>query len=117
MKHIIFFFLFFAGICYSEPALSQNKKVVTTRFWVAGVCEMCKERIERSVDVKGVKSAEYDLNEHFLTISYNPKQVSLDELHDLLNAAGHDTSRSVATDEAYEKVHNCCRYREHKHNH
>ena len=112
---IIFLFavLFTAGLSVS----AQGKKPVTTSFWVGGVCDMCKERIERAVDVSGVRSISYDLDHHQLTVVYLPKKITEDKLHDLLNAAGHDTSRSMASDEAYESVHGCCKYREHEHNH
>ena len=88
------------------------QKVVETSFHVSGVCGMCEDRIEKAVDVKGVKQADYDLDTHTLSIAYNPKHISEDEIHQLLNAVGHDTEKSKATDEQYDTVHGCCKYRE-----
>jgi copper chaperone CopZ len=90
----------------------QAQKAIETSFTVSGVCEMCEERIEAAVDVKGVKYADYDLDEHKLTIVYNSKHLSEDDIHGLLNAVGHDTEKSKATDEQYDTVHGCCKYRE-----
>lgn len=86
-------------------------QTVETSFRVEGICEMCEERIEKAMDVKGVKMADYDLDTHTLSVAYNSKKISEDELHDLLNEAGHDTEKSKASDEQYDRVHACCKYR------
>lgn len=112
MKILInsFFILLFA--CSS--LFVQAQKTIETSFTVSGVCEMCEKRIESAVDVKGVKFAEYDLDTHTLTIAYNSKFITEDEIHALLNAVGHDTEKSKASDEQYNSVHDCCKYREHE---
>jgi hypothetical protein len=107
----------YAMIWMSLPAQAQKTKYTTLTFWVGGVCEMCEERIERTVDVKGVRYADYDLDHHELKITFNPALISEKQIHELLNHNGHDTSMSKASDEAYERVHHCCRYREHHHGH
>lgn len=117
MKNIVFLLLIWAGVFSVTAVQAQDKRPVTITFWVGGVCEMCKERIEHTVDVPGVKSADYNLSSHELTITYSPKKISEKEIHALLNKAGHDTSASMATDEAYGLIHGCCKYREHEHNH
>ncbi len=71
-------------------AYSQKSKYTTVSFWVGGVCDMCKERIERAVDVKGVRFAEYDLERHELTITFNPSIITEKRIHELLNENGHD---------------------------
>lgn len=97
----------------SSSAYGQN--VVTEKFWVGGTCDMCKERIETALDTTGVKYAEYDVQTHTLEITYSTKKITADQIHDRLNAIGHDTSRSKASDEAYANIHSCCKYRDHDH--
>lgn len=104
-----FFLLLLTFISFS--AFAGNKATETT-IWVDGVCDMCKERIELAVDVKGVKFAEYDLKTKELKIVFNEKKISLKEIHELIAKAGHDTKEVKATDEAYANVHGCCKYRE-----
>ena len=83
--------------CCSFPAVSiKAQKTVETSFQVSGVCEMCKARIEKAVDVKGVKSADYDLDTHTLTIAYSSKKISESDIHQLLNEVGHDTEKSTS---------------------
>lgn len=90
---------------------AQSNKKETTSFWVAGVCGMCEKTIENAVDVKGVFALDYDLSAHRLTVTYRPSVISLKQIHDLIHAAGYDTEVGVATDEQYNRVHGCCKYR------
>lgn len=103
-------------VIMSSQAIGQ-KKFVTTEFWVGGTCNHCKERIENTVDVKGVKMAQYDLSNHMLEITYKPAKVDIDRLHQMLADIGHDTKKVKASDEVYNNINDCCKYRDHKHDH
>lgn len=78
---------------------------------------MCKARIERAMDTKGVRAASYNLEAHELNVTYVPAKISIEQLHALLNEIGHDTDKSKASDAAYERVHGCCKYRTHENHH
>lgn len=101
----------FACLIFASSNL-QAQKNIETSFEVSGVCGMCEDRIEKAVDVKGVKMADYDVDSHILSIAYNSDKITEEEIHALLNEVGHDTEKSKATDEQYETVHSCCKYRE-----
>lgn len=111
MKSLQISFILFLGLF----AFQSNAQNVEQTFWVGGVCEMCKERIEKTMDTQGVRFAEYNVDSHELTVAYNTKKVSETEIHALLNNAGHDTAKSKASDEQYAAIHGCCKYRDHKH--
>ncbi|MFT5183055.1 MAG: mercuric ion binding protein [Flavobacteriales bacterium] len=96
---------------------AQKSKPVSLEFEVGGVCDMCKKRIEKTMDIAGVVFAEYELDTHTLSLVYKPNKIDEEKIHELLNEAGHDTEKSKATDEQYDAIHNCCKYREHLHNH
>jgi copper chaperone CopZ len=96
----------------NNAAFAQQKKVETTTFWVAGVCGMCEETIEKTLDTKGVVQAGYVLATNQLTVTYKTKKINLDQIHHLLNEAGYDTEKSICSDEQYGRVHGCCKYRE-----
>lgn len=106
----IFLTLLIAFMSMSMSA--QKSKTVTTTFWVAGICGMCEEAIEKAMDVKGVIAADYELTTNNLTVIYKPAKVSEDQLHKLLNEVGYDTEKSTCTESQYNLVHDCCRYRE-----
>ncbi len=80
---------------------------------VDGVCMMCKDRIEKAcIKTKGVKSANWNVQTHELKLIYNEEKASLDDIKKNILAVGHDLKDMKATDEAYNSVHDCCRYRD-----
>ncbi len=105
----------FSGTAFTLTA--QQKKVETIQFEVGGVCEMCKERIESALDVKGVKFAEYDLDEHLLTVTFKTKQITEEQIHQRIADVGHDTNKVKVKDDVYDSIHHCCEYREHEDHH
>ena len=86
---------------------AQSKK---TSFVVNGMCGMCKDRIESTLDVKGVTFASWSEETHLCNVTFNSKKISEKEIHQLLAAKGHDTPICRSTDEAYNNLHHCCHY-------
>lgn len=111
LKSLFFSLLLLAAV---SPALAQKKapKVKTIELTVSGVCGMCEERIENAALIKGVKSAEWDKQTQILTLIIKPKKVDEKTISEAVAAHGHDTELVKATDEAYNKLPNCCRYRD-----
>jgi mercuric ion binding protein len=111
LKTIILSLLFIAA---ATPTFAQKKapKVKTSTFTVSGVCGMCEERIENAALIKGVKSAEWDKQTQLLTVIYKPKKVDEKAIHEAVAEYGHDTELVKATDESYNKLPSCCRYRD-----
>lgn len=89
----------------------KSKKPLELNFNVNGVCDMCKERIEGALDVKGIKFSEWSEKSHNCKVVYKPSQISEKEIHQLIADAGHDTEAVKANDEVYKKMHHCCQYR------
>ena len=109
MKKIIVIGLF---LIIGMNLSAQNKNAKAT-IEVDGVCMMCKERIEKaSIKTKGVKSAVWDVNTHELSLIYNEQKTDLTTIQEGIAAVGHDTQEIIATDEAYNSVHPCCKYRD-----
>lgn len=102
----------FALLSILSFSQSKSKKVETTTFWVASACSMCEETIEKAMDTKGVLTADYSLETSQLTVTYKPKKISLNKIHQILNENGYDTEQSICTEEQYNRVDPCCRYRE-----
>jgi len=103
---IILFAVFAASSAYSQ------KKVVEDTIFVSGVCEMCKERIEKALDLKGIKLAEWDASTQKLFIAYRSDKISEEEIHKTIVAAGHDTDKMQAKDEVYATLPFCCLHRD-----
>lgn len=80
-------------------------------FKVLGNCGMCKKRIEGSLArVEGVYQAEWQAEIQMLTVQFDKKKISLQEIHKKVAAVGHDTEKQRAPDEVYAKLHGCCQY-------
>jgi hypothetical protein len=91
-------------------SFSQTK---SAKIVVDGVCMMCEERIEKkAIDVKGIKLADWNLDNRVLKIVYNEKNITINEIHEFLGSIGHDTEKKIASDETYSLLDPCCQYRD-----
>lgn len=91
---------------------AQNKNAKATVI-VDGVCMMCKERIEKaSIKTKGVKSAIWNVETHELKLIYDERKTDLKTIQNNVASVGHDSDGVKAPDEAYDKIHDCCKYRD-----
>lgn len=91
---------------------AQNKNARAT-IEVDGVCLMCKERIEKAaIKTKGVKSAVWDVQTHMLSLIFDERKTNIQTIEESVAAVGHDTKNVKATEEAYESLHSCCKYRD-----
>lgn len=108
MKKVLVLAIMLLGV----TSFAQNKNAKAS-LEVDGVCKMCKERIEKaSIKTKGVKSAVWNVETHELKLIFDERKTSLDAIRKNIVAVGHDTKELKATDEAYNSVHPCCKYRD-----
>ena len=104
--------LILACILVSVAGLAQDKNKKMT-FEVDGVCVMCKMRIEKAaLGVTGVKYASWDIPTHQLSLVMDERKTDAMKIKSAIAAAGHDTKELKATQEAYDKVAPCCKYRD-----
>ena len=108
MKKIILIFT----VLLTTAAFAQDKNKKAS-MEVDGVCGMCKERIEKAaIRTKGVKSAVWNVDTHELKLIYDERKTDLKTISEKVAAVGHDTKEIKATEEAYNSVHPCCKYRD-----
>ncbi|GHT60346.1 cation transporter [Bacteroidia bacterium] len=88
---------------------ATNKQAI---FTVQGLCEMCKDRIEKTAKtVTGVSSAVWDIKTKQLHLQYDSELTSPDAVAKALAKAGHDTEKYKTSDEVYNALPACCKYR------
>ena len=110
MKKLLLIITLFVGI--TSQAQDKNAKATIE---VDGVCMMCKFRIEKAaLKTKGVKSASWNMENHQLSLIYNEEKTNLETIQQNVANVGHDTMEIKATDEAYNSVDACCKYRDPK---
>lgn len=79
---------------------------------VNGVCDMCRFTIENAAYIDGVENAEWDVETKVLKLTYDLSKSNLKLINASINKAGYDTEFHTGDDEAYEKLHACCHYRD-----
>lgn len=104
LKTLLFSLSFFllAGI-----ASAQTK---TQKLAVAGECGMCKKKIEKAAKTAGASYAVWSSDDKVLTVKYNSSSTNTAKIEKAVAAAGYDTKSVKATDAAYEKLDECCKY-------
>jgi len=110
MKNIILgMMLLFVTL--STQAQEKKNKNAKLDIEVNGNCEMCKKRIEKAAfSVKGVKSADYHIDDKTLHLIINEVKCSSLDVKNAIAKAGHDSDEVKATDADYDKLHGCCQY-------
>ena len=92
--------------CSSDEAGKEEAK-----FTVYGNCGMCEKKIEGSLDdVKGVASADWNVETDEMTVNFDPDVISLDDIKQKIADVGYDSDSHRAKDAVYNDLHGCCQY-------
>lgn len=98
-------------VTISTQGQETKNKNAKYNIEVNGNCEMCKKRIEKAAfSVKGVKSAEWHIDDHTLHLILNEEKASVLDVKKAVAKVGHDSDDMKATQEDYDKLHGCCLY-------
>ena len=98
-----------------KASYAQNKILAadsTITFKVFGACEQCKDRIEKAVKSKGVKTAVWNVDSKQLLLVYDPSKISIEKIQNKIVAVGHDLENKKAKNIVYNALPQCCHYRE-----
>jgi periplasmic mercuric ion binding protein len=94
-------------IVVATPATTLTKEV----FTVYGNCNMCKRAIEGNVVLlTGIHEAVWDKETDQMTVSFDPKLMTLDKIKQRIADIGYDSDTHRATIEAYNNLPGCCQY-------
>ncbi|MEL7021024.1 MAG: carboxypeptidase-like regulatory domain-containing protein, partial [Bacteroidota bacterium] len=96
----------------SETTSNTSQSPGTVSIWVNGTCGMCMDRIEEAaMQTLGVTSASWDEYTRMLTVTTDADFVE-NNLHYAVTGVGHDTKKFAASNETYDDLYACCKYRE-----
>jgi outer membrane receptor for ferrienterochelin and colicins len=115
MKHIILGRLFIPLLLLLGTNLNAQYEAGsdTLNIWVDGICGMCKTRIENvALSTVGVRFADWNAASRQLMVVRSPEPLDVQQLHQNIADVGHDTELLTATEEAYQNLHVCCKYRD-----
>ena len=98
-------------IAISTQAQDKKSKNAKYAIEVNGNCEQCKKRIEKAAfTVGGVKSANWNIETHELSLILNEEKATLLDVKKATAKVGHDTDEVKASDDVYQNLHSCCKY-------
>ena len=103
-----FLFIVFSAFSVSAQKKDATQKKETLKVW--GECGMCKKTIEKAAKDSGATTATWNTESKKLTITYNTTKTSNEKIQQAIAAAGYDTQNLTADKEAYDKLHECCKY-------
>jgi mercuric ion binding protein len=107
MKKILFFIIASLIITINSAQAEGDKEV---KIKTTAVCEMCKARIERTLGLsKGVKESSLNLKDKVVTVRYNPKKTTPEEIRDIIINTGYDADGMLANRKAHDKLPDCCK--------
>jgi len=113
-------FLFSLILCLGLFSISYGQethnaqavdKIKTETFTVYGNCGMCKKTIEGSLKkATGVSEATWDIESGEMKVSYDSKNISIDDIKQKIADVGYDTDTHRAKVDVYNMLPGCCQY-------
>ncbi len=101
-------FIIFSLFCATN--IKAQSTIQTTTIAVKGNCDECKERIENAADIKGVKTSHWDEVKQAITVTYDSKKVTAEQIETAIAKSGHKTTHQAADLKAYNGLPACCKY-------
>ena len=104
------FSIFSFTTSFSQNSKGKKDKIQSVTIKTSGKCEMCKSNIETAVrSVKGVKSSNFDLTNHSVTVSFRVDKTNGDAIRQAISNAGYSADGIEANASAKEKLPKCCK--------
>ena len=76
-----------------------------------GDCKECNRKLEKSlIRINGIESVEFLKKSKTLNIVYDPLGITEAEIHQKIADLGYNTELVKATEDAYNKLMECCKY-------
>lgn len=99
-------------------SLAQEKKTEKAEILTSAICETCKQTIEYELTFsKGIKFVELDVDSKIVTVEYNPKKTSLEEIRKGISGIGYHADSVRRDPTAYANLPFCCRDGGHDNDH
>ncbi len=112
---VLLMIIFFAGIFTDVNAKAESGKAETIVIKTTIYCDHCKEcgscggKIEKDLGFnKGIKLVKLDEKAMTITVTFNPKKTTSDEIRKAISKYGYDADDVKADPDAYSKLDECC---------
>ena len=98
------------GLLSITVSNAQIKNGKTEIVKVNGNCGMCETNIEKAGSKKKLYKTEWNVDTKMASITYDSKKTTADAVLKSIAHSGYDNATFLAPDEAYNKLHGCCKY-------
>jgi Protein of unknown function (DUF3347) len=89
---------------------AQIPNAKTEAILVYGNCGMCEKTIEKAAFKKDEAKADWDKDTKMAQITFDATKTNADAVLLRIAAAGYDSDKFTAPDDAYNNLHGCCQY-------
>ena len=96
------------SILISASSFAQRSRTEEIKVW--GNCGMCEATIEKAAKSAGATEADWNPDTKILKVSYRANKTNAENIQEAIAATGYDTRDVKGSDEAYAKLHGCCKY-------
>lgn len=97
------------AITLGSCAVFKGSEKETIQIATNAECGMCKDRIEGELNyVKGIVFAELDVESKKLTVKFNPKTITLEEIRQKISEIGYNADDVKANKESQSNLPDCC---------
>lgn len=111
MKNIFLLLIMLSSpflLAFENIAEQKNTAEITIQTSV--VCEMCKERIEKSLFFeKGVKEVNVDMNKKTVHVKYRTDKTTPENIKQALSKLGYRADELAADPKGFEALPSCCK--------
>ncbi len=105
-KSVVFIFI----LTLTFGAWSQNVNSSTIVIQTNGVCQTCHDIMKKNIPYfKGVTDFSYDNATSKVTVTYNPKKITPDDIRNGIAKLGYNADHVKADPKAREKLPACCK--------
>ncbi|TDD97078.1 heavy-metal-associated domain-containing protein [Flavobacterium cellulosilyticum] len=86
----------------------KNTKAETVKIY--GNCGMCKKAIEKSANIKGIATVDWNKDTKMAILTYDSTKTNQSEILKKIALAGYDSEKIKAKKEDYDNLPGCCQY-------
>jgi copper chaperone CopZ len=98
------------GLLSTTVSQAQIKNAKTETIKVYGNCGMCETTIEKAGSKTKLYKTDWNADTKMASITYDSKKTSADAVLKSIALSGYDNVNYLAPDDAYNKLHDCCKY-------
>lgn len=105
MKKLIVLNVVLFTMLFTDKTFAQKQRTQTVSIRTSAECAICKKKIETLLyNENGVKKANADLETKTVTVTFDSRKISEDNIRMIISNAGYDADSIPANNKALQRV-------------